>query len=321
MGHKCSEFTPPVVKLGPHVAPLGMKFYTGNQFPAEYKNGIFIAEHGSWNRAKKNGYRIVFISVDPDGKNPKETVFARAAGSTTRRSSAVPPTSCRRPTARCWSPTTRPARSTRSATRSSRSCDSPPAATAAGGPSISFVLSTMPAQNASPVLRRPDLPLRSRPSLRRPPTAGAGQAPAIVQTCAACHGPRAYRRSTRTPSLAGQPDIFTQYQLVFMRDGVRKPGVMAGGGQEPDRREDPRPRRLLRSAAAAAAAQDRRADGRRAPRSMALIEAAPLRQLPQGGFLRPGRDRPAGRAAAGISDEGPDGLSRRRAARARAWAP
>jgi glucose/arabinose dehydrogenase len=76
MGHKCSEFTPPVVKLGAHIAPLGMKFYTGDQFPAEYKNGIFIAEHGSWNRNKKSGYRIVFISVDPDGKNPKETVFA-----------------------------------------------------------------------------------------------------------------------------------------------------------------------------------------------------------------------------------------------------
>jgi glucose/arabinose dehydrogenase len=76
MGHKCSEFTPPVVKLGPHVAPLGMKFYTGNQFPAEYKNGIFIAIHGSWNRAKKQGYRIEFVSVDPDGKNAKTTQFA-----------------------------------------------------------------------------------------------------------------------------------------------------------------------------------------------------------------------------------------------------
>jgi len=73
---KCSEFTPPVVKLGSHIAPLGMKFYTGSQFPPEYKNGIFIAEHGSWNRKSKIGYRIVFISVDPDGKNPKETVFA-----------------------------------------------------------------------------------------------------------------------------------------------------------------------------------------------------------------------------------------------------
>ncbi len=135
MGHKCSEFTPPVVKLGPHVAPLGMKFYTGNQFPAEYKNGIFIAEHGSWNRHKKNGYRIVFISVDPDGKNPKETVFAGRLARRARRSSAVPTTSCRRPTARCWSPTTRPAPSTRSATRSSRSAI-PPAATLRAGSSF-----------------------------------------------------------------------------------------------------------------------------------------------------------------------------------------
>src|SRR5713226_150764 len=46
MGHQCSEFTPPVLNLGAHVAPLGMKFYTGDQFPAEYKNNIFIAEHG-----------------------------------------------------------------------------------------------------------------------------------------------------------------------------------------------------------------------------------------------------------------------------------
>jgi glucose/arabinose dehydrogenase len=73
---KCAEFTPPVYKQGPHIAGLGMKFYTGNMFPAEYKNGIFIAQHGSWNRAKKLGYRVLFLSVDPDGKNPKEQVFA-----------------------------------------------------------------------------------------------------------------------------------------------------------------------------------------------------------------------------------------------------
>ncbi len=55
MGHKCSEFTPPVLNLGAHVAPLGMKFYTGDQFPADYKNSILIAEHGSWNRHKYQG--------------------------------------------------------------------------------------------------------------------------------------------------------------------------------------------------------------------------------------------------------------------------
>ena len=76
MGHKCSEFTPPVYKLGAHVAPLGMKFYTGNMFPADYKNTILIAEHGSWNRHKYQGGRIVRITVSPDGKHPKQDVFA-----------------------------------------------------------------------------------------------------------------------------------------------------------------------------------------------------------------------------------------------------
>ena len=76
MGHKCSEFTPPVLNLGAHVAPLGMKFYTGDQFPAEYKNSILIAEHGSWNRHKYQGGRIVRVTASPDGKNAKEEVFA-----------------------------------------------------------------------------------------------------------------------------------------------------------------------------------------------------------------------------------------------------
>jgi len=76
MGRSCSEFTPPVLKLGYHVAPLGMKFYTGSQFPNEYKNNIFIAEHGSWNRQKYQGARIVRVTADPDGKNAKEEVFA-----------------------------------------------------------------------------------------------------------------------------------------------------------------------------------------------------------------------------------------------------
>jgi cytochrome c553 len=50
--------------------------------------------------------------------------------------------------------------------------------------------------------------------------------PAIAQTCTACHGARGISSTRNTPSLAGQPDIFTQYQLVFMRDGGRQPGVM-----------------------------------------------------------------------------------------------
>ena len=75
-GHDCKEFTPPVVKLGAHVAPLGMKFYSGSMFPAEYQNNIFVAEHGSWNRHEYQGARIDRIVVDADGKNAHQEVFA-----------------------------------------------------------------------------------------------------------------------------------------------------------------------------------------------------------------------------------------------------
>ena len=64
---KCDEFTPPAAKLGPHTAPLGMTFYTGNQFPEIYHNQIFIARHGSWNRSKKSGYDIVLATLNADG--------------------------------------------------------------------------------------------------------------------------------------------------------------------------------------------------------------------------------------------------------------
>ncbi len=71
----CKEFTPPAQKLGPHVAPLGMRFYTGKMFPEEYQGDIFIAEHGSWNRSNKIGYRVTRVSVDGD-KATKYEVFA-----------------------------------------------------------------------------------------------------------------------------------------------------------------------------------------------------------------------------------------------------
>lgn len=60
----CSEFTPPAQKLLPHTAALGMKFYTGNQFPADYSSHIFIAEHGSWNRSQPQGYRISLVKLE-----------------------------------------------------------------------------------------------------------------------------------------------------------------------------------------------------------------------------------------------------------------
>jgi hypothetical protein len=71
----CSEFTPPAVKLGPHVAALGMRFYTGTSFPAVYRNNIFVAEHGSWNRSRKIGYRVARVVVE-GGRVVKHEAFA-----------------------------------------------------------------------------------------------------------------------------------------------------------------------------------------------------------------------------------------------------
>jgi len=73
--HNASEFTPPAINLGPHVAALGLKFYTGTMFPARYKNQIFIAEHGSWNRTKKSGYRVSLVTIE-NGKAKGYEPFA-----------------------------------------------------------------------------------------------------------------------------------------------------------------------------------------------------------------------------------------------------
>lgn len=72
----CSAFTPPVAKLGPHVAALGLRFYTGEQFPPEYRNNLFIAEHGSWNRSQKIGYRVARVELNEDGTLKRQSVFA-----------------------------------------------------------------------------------------------------------------------------------------------------------------------------------------------------------------------------------------------------
>lgn len=59
----CADFTAPAQNLGPHVAALGMRFYTGNMFPPAYRNQVFIAEHGSWNRSKKIGYQVSLVRL------------------------------------------------------------------------------------------------------------------------------------------------------------------------------------------------------------------------------------------------------------------
>jgi glucose/arabinose dehydrogenase len=57
----CTDFSAPADKLGPHVAPLGLKFYSGSMFPESYKNQIFVAEHGSWDRSKKSGHNVSMV--------------------------------------------------------------------------------------------------------------------------------------------------------------------------------------------------------------------------------------------------------------------
>lgn len=73
---KCEDYTAPVQTLDAHVAALGMRFYTGAQFPQEYKQQIFIAEHGSWNRSEPIGYRISLVKLDASGKSLGRTDFA-----------------------------------------------------------------------------------------------------------------------------------------------------------------------------------------------------------------------------------------------------
>ena len=88
-GKNPTDFASCAQPLGPHVAALGMRFYTGNQFPSKYRGRIFIAEHGSWNRSIKNGYRISMVTLDQgrpvayetfaEGFKKNDTVFGRPA--------------------------------------------------------------------------------------------------------------------------------------------------------------------------------------------------------------------------------------------------
>lgn len=74
-GKNCADYTPPVLKLGAHVAALGLRFYTGTMFPSEYQNRIFIAQHGSWNRTTPVGYRVMTVRIE-NNKAAEYTPFA-----------------------------------------------------------------------------------------------------------------------------------------------------------------------------------------------------------------------------------------------------
>ena len=72
----CDELVPPAIDLDPHVAAVGMRFYRGAAFPERYHGQIFIAEHGSWNRSSKIGYRVMVVHVDRDGRAAEYEEFA-----------------------------------------------------------------------------------------------------------------------------------------------------------------------------------------------------------------------------------------------------
>ena len=149
--------------MGPHAAVMGVHFYTGNMFPAEYQNTLFVARKGSWNREKPFGFDVVTVRAARTARRaaaPFATGFRKPARATT--SGAGRPTSRRCPTARCWCPTSRSARSTASATEPRRR------------PRRSSVFS---------------LPRGAVGFLARRPFHFSRRAQERLQLCAACHGP------------------------------------------------------------------------------------------------------------------------------------
>ena len=74
-GRSCAEFAAPLLKTGPHVAGNGLQFYTGAMFPAEYKNRMFLAQRGAWNRTQKTGFKVMMVTLRP-GDVPKYETFA-----------------------------------------------------------------------------------------------------------------------------------------------------------------------------------------------------------------------------------------------------
>jgi glucose/arabinose dehydrogenase len=87
----CSTTEPPVQKLGAHVAAIGLRFYTGNMFPASYKNAAIIAQHGSWNRSTASGYRVMVARTDGRRVTAYESLvdgFLPGGGTTSGRGAA-----------------------------------------------------------------------------------------------------------------------------------------------------------------------------------------------------------------------------------------
>ncbi|MSR36209.1 MAG: hypothetical protein EXR95_06125, partial [Gemmatimonadetes bacterium] len=86
---RCAGTTPPALKIQAHSAPLGMTFYTGTQFPEEWRGDLFVAFHGSWNRRLKTGYMLAHVDVK-DGRPASYEPFATGWLGTDERVSGRP---------------------------------------------------------------------------------------------------------------------------------------------------------------------------------------------------------------------------------------
>jgi glucose/arabinose dehydrogenase len=71
----CRGVARPVALLGPHAAAMGVQFYTGSQFPGEYRHAALIVRKGSWNRTQRSGYDVVAVRANPDGSHAQVTPF------------------------------------------------------------------------------------------------------------------------------------------------------------------------------------------------------------------------------------------------------
>ena len=74
----CARYTKPVATFPAHYAPLELLFYTGTQFPEQYRNGVFVAFHGSWNRSPlpQGGYNVMFLPLNREAAAGSARVFA-----------------------------------------------------------------------------------------------------------------------------------------------------------------------------------------------------------------------------------------------------
>ncbi len=201
----CAGVTLPVATTGPHAAGMGIKFYTGNMFPEQYRNVAFIARRGSWNRAQKFGYDVIMARVGTDGTAKLEPfmtglldeaknefhgrpvyihqmqdgalLVSDEQNGAIYRISHAPQRASRldglmHVVSECWRPLV------------------------LGLAAAVFYVSAACAQG---------VPLEER-----------------IQQCAGCHGEDGNSRLENIPSLAGQPEFFVMNQLVLMREGVRR---------------------------------------------------------------------------------------------------